>query len=65
MNKEEFFNYVRDNFEFDGLMAGRLLWNILTAIEGWTTNEDEQYSMACDLLDGIGLTDAEIKKICF
>lgn len=59
---EKFFNYVRDNFELDGLMAGTLLWNILAAIEAWTTNEDEQYSMVCDLLDGIGLTDEEIKE---
>ena len=65
MNKEEFYNYIRDNFEFDGGMASRLLWNALSFIEDGCSNEDEQYSLACELLDGIGLTDTEIKQICF
>lgn len=66
MNKEEFFIYIRDNFELDGGSAMRMLWNILTFIEEGCTSEDEQYALACELLEGtIGLTDAELRKICF
>lgn len=65
MGKEEFYNFIRDNFTFDGGMASRLLWNALTFIETGCTSENEQYDLACELLDGIGLSDAEIKQICF
>lgn len=65
MNKEEFYNYIRDNFELEGA-AMRLIWNILTFIEESCTSHDEQYALACDLLDNtIGLADAELRKICF
>lgn len=65
MNKQEFFNFIRDEFDMGATMASTLLWNALTFIETGCTSEDEQYALACDLLDGIGLTDAELRKICF
>jgi len=65
MGKEEFYNFIRDNFTFDSGMASRLLWNALTFIESGCTSEDEQYALASELLDGIGLSDAELRKICF
>lgn len=64
MNKEEFMNYISENFDISS-EAHRLINNILNYIAFQSVDEDEQYDMACALLDGtIGLTDAEIRKIC-
>lgn len=65
MNREQFYQYILDNFSISG-EAGRLINNILHFVEKNYTEENEQYRVLCDLLDGtIGLSDAEIKKfIC-
>lgn len=66
MTKEEFYNYIRDNFELDGGAAWRLLSNICDFIKRHAYTEVEQYTIACELLNGtIGLTDEELRKICF
>ena len=63
MNREQFYQYILDNFSISG-EAGRLINNILHFVEGNYTEENEQYRVLCDLLDGtIGLSDAEIKKV--
>lgn len=64
MNKEEFMNYLSENYSISG-EAFRLIGNILDFVESHASAEDEQYLMLCELLDGtIGLSDSEIKKIC-
>lgn len=64
MNKTEFMEYIANNFTISG-EAYRLISNILDYIESHTMDENEQYLMACDLLDGtIGLSDNELQKIC-
>ena len=64
MNKEEFMDYISENFDISA-EAYRLIDNILNYIASQSVDENEQYDMACALLDGtIGLTDAEIRKIC-
>lgn len=64
MNKNEFMQYIDENFSCDG-SAKRLIGNILDYVETHIVGENEQYLALCELLDGtIGLSDAEIKKIC-
>lgn len=63
MNREQFYDYIVENFNISG-EAGRLIQNILYFVEENYTKENEQYKALCDLLDGtIGLTDAEIRKV--
>lgn len=63
MNREQFYQYILDNFSISD-EAGRLIHNILYFVENNYTEENEQYRVLCDLLDGtIGLSDAEIKKV--
>ena len=63
MNREQFYQYILDNFSISG-EAGRLINNILHFVEENYTDENEQYRALCDLLDGtIGLSDAEIRKV--
>lgn len=63
MNREQFYQYILDNFSISG-EAGRLINNILHFVEENYTEENEQYRVLCDLLDGtIGLSDMEIKKV--
>lgn len=63
MNREQFYQYILDNFSISG-EAGRLINNILHFVEENYTEENEQYRVLCDLLDGtIGLSDSEIKKV--
>ena len=64
MNKDEFYNYILENFSLDGT-ARRLIQNILDYIEKTAPDENEQYQIACDLLAGFGMTDAEMRKIAF
>lgn len=65
MNKEEFLDYVRSNFSISGA-EDRLIENIVNYIANQGVSENEQYLMACELLDGtIGLSDAELREICF
>ena len=64
MDKEKFYNYIRDNFEPDGGTAMRLIWNILSCVEEWCSCEDEQRDMLCELLDGtIGLTEEDFGEM--
>lgn len=64
MSKEEFQQYIYDNFDISG-DAGRLINNILDFVKENYPEENEQYKVLCSLLDGtIGLTDNEIKQIC-
>jgi len=63
MNREEFKNYIDENFNISG-EAGRLINNILCFVETNYTEENEQYNVLCELLDGtIGLTDQEIQQV--
>ena len=63
MNKEQFFEYIHENFNIDGTSQGLIL-NILDYIEANYSEENEQYNALCSLLDGtIGLEDAELKKV--
>lgn len=63
MGKEEFKEYVVENFNISG-ESHRLISNILEFVETRFCDEDEQYNALCDLLDGtIGLSDNEIKQI--
>ena len=64
MNKDEFMQYLDENFSCDG-SAKRLIRNILDYVETNIVGENKQYLALCDLLNGtIGLSDTEIKKIC-
>jgi hypothetical protein len=63
MNRNEFMEYIRDNFNVDGATQ-RLINNILYFVENNYSDENEQYKVLCELLDGtIGLTDNEIKEV--
>ena len=64
MNREEFMEYVRENFNIS-CEARRLIDNILSFVENTYFDSNEQYIVLCELLDGtIGLSDNEIKRIC-
>lgn len=63
MNREEFMEYIRENFVIS-VEAKRLIDNILYYVEIQGADEDEQYMMLSCMLSGtIGLSDNEIKKI--
>ena len=63
MNREEFMEYIRENFNVNGTTQ-RLIDNILCFVENNYPEENEQYRVLCALLDGtIGLTSNEIKKV--
>lgn len=63
MNKEEFLEYVMNNFNISG-EAGRLIENILYFVKENYLDENEQYYVLRSLLDGtIGLTDEEIREV--
>ena len=63
MNKQQFFEYIQENFNIDGA-SQRLIWNILSYIEANYPEENEQYNALVSLLDGtIGLEDRELKKV--
>ena len=64
MNRRQFYDYIIENFDISG-EAGRLINNILHYVESQGMTENEQYLTLCELLDGtIGLSDAELKKVC-
>ena len=64
MNKSEILSYIEENFEIAG-ESYRLISNILDFVASHAMDEDEQYNMLCELLDGtIGLSDAEIRRVC-
>lgn len=63
MNKSEFLLYIEANFNITG-ESYRLISNILDFVSNNATNENEQYNMLCNLLDGtIGLSDMELRKV--
>lgn len=63
MNKTEFLLYIEENFNITG-ESYRLISNILDFVSNNATNENEQYNMLCNLLDGtIGLSDMELRKV--
>ena len=65
MDRQQFLRYIADNFDISG-EAFRFVENIAEFIEYHFCDESEQYSVACELLDGtIGLSDAELKQIAF
>lgn len=62
MSKDEFMEWVRETFDVPG-STQRMMENILDYVE--KLPEEEHYSALSDLLGGaIGLTDAEIRRIC-
>ena len=64
MNRRQFYDYIIENFDISG-EAGRLINNILHYVESQGMTENEQYLTLCELLDGtIGLSDAELKRVC-
>ena len=63
MNREEFYNYIIEHFSISA-EAKRLIDNILNYVKLQGLDEDEQYLLLSFLLDGIGLSDREIKKAC-
>lgn len=63
MNKSEFLLYIEENFNITG-ESYRLISNILDFVSNNATNENEQYNMLYNLLDGtIGLLDMELRKV--
>ena len=63
MDKYRFLQYVEENFSISG-EAMRLIDNILTYVENNFYDENEQYGILMQLLDGtIGLSDSDIKQI--
>ena len=63
MNREDFVNYVQENFDVS-IEFLRLLDNVLNYAERQGWDEDEVYSYLDFMLDcGIGLTNQEIKQI--
>lgn len=63
MNREEFMEYIEENFDISG-ESKRLIDNILCFVENNYPEENKQYRVLCALLDGtIGLTSKEIKKV--
>lgn len=65
MNREQFYNYILENFTVDGVTA-RLINNILVFVENNYPNAyDQQYNVLDELLSGtIGLTNEELKMVC-
>lgn len=63
MDREEFYNYIMNNFNISG-EAARLINNILLYVEENFFDENEQYIQLSNLLDGtIGLSDSEIRNV--
>lgn len=65
MNREEFYNYILENFQIDGATV-RLINNILVFVENnYPVEFNQQYDILAELLDGtIGITSDELKKVC-
>ena len=63
MNRQEFVDYVQENFNVSGAFL-RLLDNVLhyAELQGW--DQDDVYSYLDFMLDNtIGLTNQEIKQV--
>lgn len=65
MNREEFYDYINENFPIlrKNTVAMRLISNILKYVEENHPEENDQYLALSDLLYGTGLTDDEIKQV--
>lgn len=62
MHKDEFFNYLLDNFTLSG-EAQRLIYNILSYVElNASDDEDAHYMLNMFFDDTIGITEEEIAK---
>ena len=64
MDRKEFYQYLIDNFSLSG-EAQRLIDNIFYYVELQSASPDEQHQMIGFLLDGIGLSEDEIRKVYF
>jgi len=63
MNREEFYEYIMENYNVSGDYS-RLLNNVLLFVESHYPEENEQYNVLCELVNGtIGLSDREIRKV--
>ena len=63
MNKEQFYNYLIENFTLDGTSRS-LIHNILDYVEK-TNNGENTYTLLSWLLDGIGFEDGELRNVKF
>ena len=63
MNREQLNDYIRENFTLDGGLAGRLIDAAIFYAESRFENVDDQRICLRDLLEPLGLTDAEINAI--
>lgn len=65
MKKQEFMDYIRENFNVDGATQ-RLINNILNFVELQDIEKDEQFEVLSELLENtIGLEDDEIKRFVY
>lgn len=64
MDRKEFYQYLINNFSLSG-EAQRLIDNILRYVELQSAPPDEQHQMIGFLLDGIGLSEDEVRKVHF
>ena len=64
MDRKEFYQYLIDNFSLSS-EAQRLIDNILYYVELQSAPPDEQHQMIGFLLDGIGLSEDEVRKVHF
>ena len=63
MNREEFCGYIIENFDVSAEFC-RLLNNVLIFIEERYQDNEEQYKVLNELLNGtIGLSEREIRKV--
>lgn len=65
MNRDEFYNYILENFTVNAATA-RLIHNILLFVENnYPIEYEQQYNLLDELLSGsIGLTKEELKQVC-
>lgn len=61
-NRQDFYNYIFENYEFDD-DAKTLINNILEFVELNYPEENEQYNVLGKLLYGIGISDCELRKV--
>lgn len=62
MNKDQFYEYVRENFTLDGTSL-RLIRNILDYVAVQGCPYKEQQALLSALLDGFGLTEEEFRTV--
>lgn len=62
-NRQDFYNYIFENYEFDEDDAKTLINNILEFVKLNYPEENEQYNVLGNLLYGIGISDCELRKV--